>query len=63
MSERRLRDTHKNCLCLVCSKWFNHLGIARHRAMHRDLQELCEIRFSDGRVVRYKFHEVGSDEQ
>lgn len=40
--------------CHTCKKDFESLGIARHRAMHRDKKEDCEITMSDGRYV-YKY--------
>ncbi len=38
-----------------CEKKFHQLGIARHRAMHRDRREFCEIELSDGYVREYNF--------
>ena len=43
----------KDCICHTCNKEFNHLGIARHRAMHRDRKEICEITYSDGSRFRH----------
>lgn len=34
--------------CKTCNKLFNSLGIARHRAIHRDKKEDCTIEMSDG---------------
>jgi hypothetical protein len=45
----------KDCECLTCGKEIHHLGIMRHRAMHRDRNEDCRIVFSDGRCVSYQF--------
>lgn len=41
--------------CLTCKKSFLPMGIARHRAMHRDNKEDCKIIFSDGSVYFYDF--------
>ena len=46
---------YKDCFCHTCEKAFHHLGIARHRAAHRDKKENCEITFSDGRRIRYRY--------
>ena len=34
--------------CHTCKKSFHHLGICRHRAMHRDKREDCEITYMHG---------------
>lgn len=34
--------------CFTCDKVYNSLGIARHRAMHRDKKEDCTIEFTRG---------------
>lgn len=38
----------KECYCVTCDKEFNSLGIARHRAMHRDRRENCTIVYKNG---------------
>ena len=43
------------CFCETCNRDFHHLGITRHRAMHRDRKEDCIIVFSDGRRLEYKY--------
>lgn len=48
----------KDCYCHTCDKEFNSLGIARHRAMHRDKKEDCKITFKDGKTLNYKFKKV-----
>lgn len=48
----------KNCYCFTCDRFFNALGIARHRAMHRDRRENCRIGYTDGRTVEHKFSEM-----
>lgn len=45
----------KDCYCHTCNKWFHYLGIARHRAMHRDKKEACEIAFSKGDTYRWNY--------
>lgn len=52
-SPEEIRD--RDCHCYTCGRDIHHLGIARHRAMHRDRNETCRIMFSDGRVFTYKF--------
>ena len=47
---------NKDCTCHTCDKDFHYLGIARHRAMHRDKNEICEITYSDG--SRYRHHTI-----
>lgn len=46
----------KNCFCFTCSKAYHYLGIARHRALHRDRGEDCKISFTDGRVETYLYY-------
>lgn len=48
----------KDCHCYTCDKHISHLGIMSHRAMHRRRDEDCEIEFSTGRVVTYRFSET-----
>lgn len=47
----------KNCYCYTCRKSFHSLGIARHRAAHRDKREDCLIGYSDGVVHVHNFSE------
>lgn len=47
----------KNCYCYTCKREFHYLGIARHRAMHRDKKEDCEILFSDGSIYLWHYAE------
>ena len=42
--------------CQTCKKFYASLGIARHRAMHRDKKEDCVIELSDG-VYEYTYSE------
>ena len=52
-----MKDEHEkaDCLCVTCERWFHHLGIASHRAMHRRREEDCFIEYSDGRIGRHLY--------
>ncbi|GAG89398.1 unnamed protein product [marine sediment metagenome] len=39
--------------CETCKKTFHPLGIARHRAMHRDKREDCIIQYTRGERYHY----------
>jgi hypothetical protein len=41
--------------CKTCDLYFHPMGIARHRAMHRDRKEDCTIETPSGLVVSYNF--------
>jgi len=45
----------RDCRCLTCEKDFHYLGIARHRAAHRDKKESCVIMYTYGDVVRHDY--------
>lgn len=45
----------KNCYCFTCHKFFHYLGIARHRAKHRDKKEDCQITFTSGRTFKWEY--------
>jgi len=45
--------------CHTCDKPFQSLGIARHRAMHRDKREDCVISLLNG-TFKYKYSELGA---
>ena len=49
------KTTPKDCHCYTCAREFHSLGIARHRAMHRDRGEDCEILYSDGAIYKHNF--------
>ena len=49
----------KNCTCHTCDKDFHYLGITRHRAMHRDRKEDCEITFTHDNRYRYLYSQIG----
>ena len=44
-----------DCYCHTCDREFHSLGIARHRAMHRERSEDCEILYSDGAIYKHSF--------
>jgi len=46
---------NKNCYCHTCNKYFHYLGIARHRAKHRDKKEDCKITFTNGETYRWNY--------
>lgn len=48
-------DDDKDCYCYTCERGFHHLGVARHRAKHRDNGENCRIQYSDGRITFYNY--------
>ncbi len=48
-------ETFKTCYCSTCKKWYHPMGIARHRAMHRDKREDCTIRFTRGDTYTWKY--------
>ena len=50
-----MRSSYKACFCITCAKPFHSLGIARHRAKHREKEEDCKITFSDGRTYEYLY--------
>lgn len=43
--------------CHKCKKEFHWLGIARHRAMHRDKKERIKVTKPNGKTYTYKFDE------
>ena len=45
----------KECHCHTCRKDFHFLGIARHRAMHRDKKENCKITYTHGDTYAYSY--------
>lgn len=46
---------NKTCYCWTCNKFFHYLGIARHRAMHRDRKENCTISYGDCETITHQF--------
>lgn len=58
-----IRHSEKKCYCHTCDKWFHCLGIARHRAMHRDKREDCRITFTNGDTFRYTYSKLPKRKQ
>jgi len=52
----------KDCYCLTCKKDFHYLGIARHRAMHREKKEYCEIQYTNGQIYKHDYREKSERE-
>lgn len=48
----------KNCYCYTCKKDFHYLGIARHRAIHRERREDCIISYTNGDKYIHKYSEL-----
>lgn len=44
-----------SCFCHTCNRVFHPLGIASHRAAHRDKYQDCEITFSNGDRRRWEY--------
>ncbi len=45
-----------DCYCRTCSSEFKSLGIARHRAMHRDKKEIVTIVFNKtGEIITWDY--------
>lgn len=45
----------RTCYCYTCKRAFHYLGIARHRAAHRERLETCIIRYSNGDRYVHKY--------
>ena len=45
----------KNCYCHTCKKGIHYLGITRHRSMHRDKMEDCEITYTHGDTYLHEY--------
>ena len=50
-----MTERAKFCYCYTCEKHFHRLGIASHRASHRNRMEDCRILLSDGSIRTYHF--------
>jgi len=53
--------SEKNCYCHVCKKYFHYMGIPRHRAMHRDKKENCEITYTNGDTYIFEYKEQSNE--
>lgn len=45
----------RTCYCHTCKRAYHCVGIARHRAMHRDRGENCTISYTYGNTVTYNY--------
>lgn len=52
-----MTTTAKNCHCYTCDRDFHCLGIMRHRAMHRDRREDCDIEYTYGDRYIHRYAE------
>ena len=52
----------KTCTCHTYKRDFHYLGITRHRAMHRDRKEDCEITFTHGNTESYNYSQYTGPE-
>ena len=59
MAGKHYDSDDRTCYCLTCSKDLHYLGVARHRAMHRDKREDCLIQMTDGRILKWEFSRRG----
>lgn len=50
-----MTQREKTCYCHTCEREFHSLGIARHRAAHRDRHEDCDVSLSDGVIYTFKY--------
>jgi len=55
MAKKPNNPVTKTCYCHTCNKAFHYLGIARHRAAHRDKKEQCKIEFTNGDTYLYEY--------
>lgn len=44
-----------SCYCYTCGRHYHAMGIARHRAAHRDKKERCKIRFTYLDVKEWRY--------
>lgn len=51
----------KNCYCHTCKKDYHYLGITRHRAMHRNKKQNCEITYTNGDTYEHNYEKRGQD--
>lgn len=47
----------KNCWCYTCKKAFHYLGIARHRVMHKEKGQNCEIGYTNGDTYKHMYED------
>lgn len=51
----------RNCYCYTCKKNMHYMGIARHRAMHRDKKEYCKIMYTNGDTYIHNFQKASKE--
>lgn len=51
------------CRCHTCKEWYDALGIASHRAMHRRKKEKCTITYSNGDTYDHNFDRIRLKEE
>lgn len=51
---RRL-EIAKTCYCHTCKKELHYLGVAKHRAMHRNKKQDCKITYTHGDTYEYAY--------
>lgn len=57
-NSRKVDKRMSNCYCYTCKRNFKLLGVMRHRAMHRDKEQDCTIRYPTGLIVAYAFNKA-----
>lgn len=53
---------NKNCYCHTCEKEYHYLGIAKHRAAHRERKEDCKITFTHGDTKTWRYSQIKNKE-
>lgn len=53
----------KTCYCRTCKKDLHYLGVARHRAMHRDKMEDCEITLTSGDTYVWRYSKIKEEKK
>lgn len=52
-----MSSSYHTCYCETCKREIQSMGIARHRAAHRDKKELCIIQYSTGKRKEHDYRE------
>ena len=60
-AEAEIVTNDKNCYCFTCKKELHYLGIASHRAAHRNRSEKCKIMYTNGDVYEHDFSKQHSE--
>ncbi|MGV4331525.1 hypothetical protein [Ornithobacterium rhinotracheale] len=50
-----MKKIEKECYCHTCKKWFHFMGIAKHRAAHKNKGESCKITFTNGDTYFFNY--------